>query len=64
MPAPFLLTFDEIRTMTSPDLSLLGTVRTDWTLEEARAVYTAPFSDLLFHAQRVHRSNILPTTCK
>ena len=46
--------------MTSPDLSLLGTVRTDWTLEEARAVYTAPFSDLLFHAQRVHREHFIP----
>ena len=41
--------------MTSPDLGLLGTVRSDWTLEEARAIYTAPFSDLLFHAQRVQR---------
>ncbi len=46
--------------MTAPDLSLLGTVRTDWTLEEARAIYTAPFSDLLFHAQRVHRGNFVP----
>jgi biotin synthase len=46
--------------MTAPDLSLLGTVRTDWTLEEARAVYTAPFNDLLFHAQRVHRANFKP----
>ncbi len=46
--------------MTSPDLSLLGTVRTDWTLEEARAIYTAPFSDLLFHAQRVHRDHFVP----
>ena len=46
--------------MNSPDLSLLGSVRTDWTLEEARAIYTAPFSDLLFHAQRVHRENFVP----
>ena len=46
--------------MTAPDLSLLGTVRTDWTLEEARAIYTAPFSDLLFHAQRVHRDHFVP----
>jgi biotin synthase len=46
--------------MTAPDLSLLGTVRTDWTLEEARAIYTAPFSDLLFHAQRVHRAHFAP----
>jgi biotin synthase len=52
--------FDEIHTMTAPDLSLLGTVRTDWTLGEARAIYTAPFSDLLFHAQRVHRAHFVP----
>ncbi|MGL6224915.1 MAG: biotin synthase BioB [Steroidobacteraceae bacterium] len=46
--------------MPSPDLSLLGSVRTNWTLEEARAIYTAPFSDLLFHAQRVHRDHFNP----
>jgi biotin synthase len=46
--------------MTAPDLNLLGTVRTDWTLEEARAIYSAPFNDLLFHAQRVHRANFRP----
>jgi biotin synthase len=43
--------------MTTLDLSTLGSVRTDWTLEEARAIFTAPFSDLMFHAQRVHRAN-------
>jgi biotin synthase len=46
--------------MTAPDLSLLGTVRTDWTLDEAHAVYGAPFNDLLFHAQRVHRAHFKP----
>ena len=46
--------------MTAPDLNLLGTVRTDWSLEEARAIYSAPFNDLLFHAQRVHRANFKP----
>jgi biotin synthase len=46
--------------MPSPDLSHLGTVRTDWTLDEARAIFTAPFNDLLFHAQRVHRDNFDP----
>jgi len=39
------------------DLARLGAVRTDWSLDEARAVFTAPFADLLFHAQRVHREN-------
>jgi biotin synthase len=46
--------------MPSPDLSHLGTVRTDWTLDEARAIFAAPFNDLLFHAQRVHRDNFQP----
>jgi biotin synthase len=46
--------------MTAPNLSLLGTVRTDWSLEEARAIHSAPFNDLLFHAQRVHRENFRP----
>ena len=41
--------------MTSPDLDRLGTVRTDWSLEEARALFALPFNDLLYHAQRVHR---------
>ena len=46
--------------MTPPDLAPLGAVRTDWSLDEARAVYTAPFADLVFHAQRVHRENFAP----
>jgi biotin synthase len=43
--------------MTPPDLTRLGEVRTDWSLDEARAVFELPFNDLLFHAQRVHREN-------
>ncbi|MCE3284160.1 MAG: biotin synthase [Steroidobacteraceae bacterium] len=46
--------------MTVLDLARLGSVRTDWSLDEARAVHTAPFSDLLFHAQRVHRTHFAP----
>ena len=42
------------------DLAQLGAVRTDWSLDEARAVFTAPFADLLFHAQRVHRESFEP----
>jgi biotin synthase len=42
------------------DPNRLGDVRTDWTLEEARAVFNLPFNDLLFHAQRVHRANFDP----
>ena len=46
--------------MPIPDLDRLGALRTDWTLEEARALYALPFNDLLFHAQRVHRANFDP----
>src|SRR5690349_15258292 len=31
-----------------------------WTLATARAVYDAPFNDLLFRAQTVHRENFDP----
>jgi biotin synthase len=36
-------------------LGRLGELRTDWTLDEVRALFALPFSDLMFHAQRVHR---------
>jgi biotin synthase len=42
------------------DLDRLGEVRNDWQLEEVRALFALPFSDLIFHAQRVHRSNFDP----
>jgi len=34
--------------------------RTDWTVDEVRAIYELPFNDLLFEAQRIHRSNFDP----
>ena len=46
--------------MTAPDLDRLGTVRNDWSLEEARELFALPFNDLLFHAQRVHRLSFDP----
>ena len=46
--------------MTELDPARLGDVRTDWTLEEARALFVLPFNDLLFHAQRVHRAHFDP----
>ena len=46
--------------MALPDLARLGAVRNDWTLDEARAVFAAPFADLMFHAQRVHRDHFPP----
>ena len=41
------------------DLAALGAVRTDWTREEVAAIHAAPFADLLFHAQRVHRDRFV-----
>ena len=37
-------------------------LRHDWTGEEARALYDAPFNDLLFRAHVVHRQNFDPNT--
>src|SRR5215510_9781729 len=35
-------------------------LRHDWTRAEARALYEAPFNDLLFQAQTVHRRSFDP----
>jgi biotin synthase len=43
-------------------LSRLGEVRTDWTLDEVRALFALPFADLIFHAQRVHREHFDPNS--
>jgi biotin synthase len=43
-------------------VAALGSVRTDWALEEVRALLALPFADLLFHAQRVHRQYFEPNT--
>ena len=37
-----------------------GTVRHDWTRSEVHALFDLPFSDLMFHAQRIHRENFDP----
>ena len=42
------------------DLDRLAKPRHDWTREEARAVYEAPFADLIFAAQSVHRAGHTP----
>jgi biotin synthase len=44
----------------SLDLSRLGQVRSDWTLEEVRALFALPFPDLMFQAQSVHRRHFDP----
>lgn len=47
--------------MSTPlDLSRLGQIRSDWQLDEVRALFALPFADLMFHAQRVHRENFDP----
>ncbi|GAA5070069.1 biotin synthase BioB [Roseibacterium beibuensis] len=37
------------------------TARTDWTMEEARAIHALPFPDLIARAQSVHRAHFDPT---
>jgi biotin synthase len=37
------------------DIDLLSIPRTDWTREQAASVYRAPFADLIFAAQSLHR---------
>jgi len=46
--------------MTPMLIERLGEIRTDWTQEEVRALLDLPFADLVFHAQRVHRSHFDP----
>ncbi len=35
----------------------MTTLRNDWSLEEITAIYTQPFSDLIYQAQTVHREH-------
>jgi biotin synthase len=34
-----------------------GPIRTDWTLDEVRALFALPFADLMFAAQQAHRAH-------
>src|SRR6202023_1760994 len=43
-------------------LHRMSQVRHDWRLAEVQALFSAPFADLLFHAQRVHREHHEPNT--
>ncbi|KFE33879.1 biotin synthase BioB [Thioclava atlantica] len=36
-------------------------IRTDWTMEEARAIHALPFPDLIARAQATHRAHFDPT---
>jgi biotin synthase len=38
----------------------MGEVRSDWTLDEVRALHALPFSDLIHHAQTAHRRHFDP----
>jgi biotin synthase len=49
-----------IESQTETLVAKLGTVRTDWTLDEVRTLLDWPFTDLIYHAQRVHRANFDP----
>jgi biotin synthase len=36
-------------------------IRTDWTMDEARAIHAQPFADLIHRAQTLHRAHFDPT---
>ena len=38
-----------------------GAVRHDWTCEEVCSLFALPFPDLIFHAQRIHRTHFDPS---
>jgi biotin synthase len=40
--------------------TLSGGVRHDWSRQEIQALFDLPFSDLMFHAQRIHREYFDP----
>jgi biotin synthase len=44
------------------DRPLAGAARHDWTLAEVSALFAAPFADLVYNAQRVHRAHHEPNT--
>jgi len=48
-----------ISEQTMPEVQSVGDRRM-WTLEEAQSLHDAPFNDLLFQAQTVHRQNFDP----
>jgi len=46
--------------MTTHNVPPETSMRHDWTVEEAQALYEAPFNDLLFRAHLIHRQNFNP----
>jgi biotin synthase len=50
----------DLRTSATRGAEADRALRRDWTREEAQAIYDAPFNDLLFRAQTVHRRSFDP----
>lgn len=46
--------------MISPPAAQAGRSRNDWTVEEAEQLYAAPFPELMFRAQSLHRQHFDP----
>ena len=46
--------------MTDTLAARIGTVRSDWTLEQVESLFDLPFNDLLYHAHGVHRAHFDP----
>ena len=47
-------------TIPNSDVNSHAYVRNDWSREEILSLFSLPFNDLLFHAQKVHRENFNP----
>ena len=47
-------------TIPNGDVNSRAYVRNDWSREEILSLFSLPFNDLLFHAQKVHRENFNP----
>jgi biotin synthase len=56
-PLPAAAVAENLHPIVPPSL---GTIRSDWTREEIRALFALPFGDLLFQAQTVHRQHFDP----
>src|SRR5258705_4283675 len=54
------MTFASRSNETAPVMPAHRDIRRNWTREEALALYEAPFNDLLFQAQTVHRKHFDP----
>jgi biotin synthase len=53
-------TFENAQKLLQLEHLATGIPRTNWTLDEVRSIYSAPFADLMHAAQQVHRQNFDP----